>query len=214
MNDKAKEASLELLRSTWGKGAAIHKQPPDLGRYEVLIRRVRPKVIVETGLMFGGSQIWFGERVPHVINVEKNYKTTRDYLENKHGLGNPATNGHMVMGDSLKVYPQVAALAKSLAGPVLVVLDSDHSTETVYGEMLLYGQLVTPGSYMVVEDGILGFMPRGKFRMGNWYDGSPLEAIAKFLPDHPEFEVDSEIEALFDGVTTNPMGWLRRRSFP
>jgi cephalosporin hydroxylase len=206
------EKSLALILTTWGRGAAMHKEPPDLARYEILIDRIRPRVVVECGLFYGGSQLWFAERVPYHIAVEMNPETTRDYMENKHGLGEPPLNGFVVMGNSHRVYPQVAALTKLLAGnePILVVLDSNHDTNTVYGELQLYHQLVTPGSYLVCEDGILHYMRKGEFPHGNWFDGDPLLAIEKWLPDHQEFVPDMELEAMFDGATAHPKGWLRR----
>src|ERR1700693_2995565 len=110
------DASIADLRAVWGQGAGIHKRPNDLARYELLIERVRPSVVVETGLYYGGSQLWFAQRVPHVINVEINPTSIWRYRNNWHGLGNVPSNGHIVEGHSHHVYEQVAELAERLAG--------------------------------------------------------------------------------------------------
>src|SRR5262249_15769439 len=111
-----------------------------------------------------------------------------------------------------QVFTQVKSLLQKLNPdglPVLVVLDSNHDTKTVFDEMVLYHTLVTPGSYMVVEDGILAYMPIGPWPKGNWFDGDPLQAIQKWLADHREFEVDMELEDQFL-ITQYPSGWLRK----
>ena len=212
------EASIAELRDIWGQGAGIHKRPPDLARYETIINRVKPAVVCETGLYYGGSQLWFAERVPYVINVENNHGTTEDYRNNVHGLGYPPDNGIIVEGHSFEMYDRVAGLARELAGdrPIMVVLDSNHDTETVYGEAIRYCNLVTPGSYLVIEDGLLHYLPQeggtgfqGPNTPNNWFDGCPLCAIERFLPEHPEFELDTEIEQMFP-TTQHPGGWLRR----
>jgi cephalosporin hydroxylase len=206
------EASIALIRNVWSRrNASLEKEPPDLARYETIIERVKPVVVVETGLHYGGSLQWFARRVPFVVNVELDHDAIANFLRNRHGMGTPPPNGHIVFGDSHEVHPAVEKMARTLAdgGPIMVVLDSDHGTECVYGEMVNYCRFVTPGSYLVVEDGILHYMDKGPILVGNWYAGDPVEAIERFLPDHPEFVPDMEIEDMFSG-TTNPGGWLRR----
>ena len=216
------EASIAELRDIWGQGPGIHKRPPDLARYEALIERVRPRVIVETGLYYGQSAVWFAERVPHVINVEINRETTADYLENRHGLSWPPPNASIVLGDSCAVFPRVKELTEQLAegGPVMVVLDSNHDTETVYNEAMAYCDLVTVGSYLVVEDGLLHFLPQnpgGSFQGANtphnWFVGDPWLATADFLITEQgrRFACAGEIEDMFP-TTQHVDGWLRRVS--
>lgn len=191
----------------------MHKTPDDLARYELLIDRLHPEVIVETGLYYGGSHIWFAERVPHVISVEHNEETTAGFLRNEWGLGEPPDNGSVILGDSIARFGDVEHLARRLAGdgPILVILDSDHGTEHVWNEIVRYHTLVTCGSYLVVEDGILHHIGPGPFKEGNWFDGDPLIAIERFLDAQPDqWDVDLELEDMFP-TTQHPSGWLRRR---
>lgn len=205
--------SIIELKKVWATHHRMHKSPDDVKRYEILIDRVKPAVVVETGLLHGGSHQWFADRVPHIINIDSDVQAVQDFRYGYRGMGEPPSNGHIIFGDSCLSFPQVKELAERLAngGAIMVVLDSDHSTGTVYSEMCLYSGLVTVGSYMVVEDGILHFMPKGNWPDGNWFDGDPLEAINRWLPDHPEFREDAEIEDLFP-TTQHPRGFLRRMS--
>lgn len=219
------EASIQELRKIWGQGPGIHKRPSDLLRYEHIIAQVKPAVVVETGLYYGGSQLWFSERVPYHIAVElpdscrdERNQTTKDYRANRHGLGNPPVNGFVMEGHSHCVLGQVYELAHMLADgdPILVVLDSEHSTKNVYGEAVRYCSLVTPGSYMVVEDTLLHHLPhklgakfQGTHTPHNWFDGDPWIAVQRFLERHPEFAVDVQVEEMFP-TTQHPGGWLRR----
>jgi cephalosporin hydroxylase len=99
----------------------------------------------------------------------------------------------------------VRARAAAAKGPIMVILDSDHREEHVFQEMELYGPLVTTGSFMLVQDGVIDLLPFGRGdRPG------PLPANQRFLSRHAEFEVDHERCDRFL-ITHHPMGWLRRR---
>jgi len=106
----------------------------------------------------------------------------------------------------------VAKVREACAGAasVLVVLDSNHSAAHVAEEIRLYKGLVTEGSYLVVMDGAQGLVadiPRGK---REWRADNPLAAIREFLSADSAFELDRAPERF--GVTSNPCGFLRRRS--
>jgi cephalosporin hydroxylase len=85
----------------------------------------------------------------------------------------------------------------------LVILDSDHSYEHVSEELRCYADLVTPGSYLIVEDTniaghpVLGGLPRG-----------PYEAAQEFLARDARYELDATREKFI--MTFNPGGYLKR----
>jgi cephalosporin hydroxylase len=83
----------------------------------------------------------------------------------------------------------------------------------VWLELGLYSSLVTPGCYLVVEDGLADIVTaRRARRMGHEIPqlGGPLVAIAASpLPRSPLWERDRVIEGLTP-ITYYPAGWWRR----
>lgn len=191
------------LNTGW-RGIQIVKFPGDLIMYQELIARIRPKLIIETGTLNGGSAVFFsdmqylygidGEVI--TIDVQKLHEAGD---ESKRDIWNPRGNISYIIASSRE--PIVANIVSdkvaTLGGPVLVVLDSDHSEDHVYAEMMIYSRFVTPGSYMVVEDTFPG--------------PGAAKAVATFLNfDDGHWEVDRECEKF--GITCAPGGWLRRRA--
>jgi cephalosporin hydroxylase len=84
----------------------------------------------------------------------------------------------------------------------MVILDSDHAAPHVSAELRAYAPLVTPGCYLIVQDGIVSTVDPS-------YGPGPLEALTAFLADDDRFEVDLSRERQF--FTFNPSGFLLRR---
>ncbi len=202
------QGSLRFCRSLWSEEPKREKHPDDLLRQELLIDRVKPAVVVETGLHWGYGARWWAERVPWVVTVERDAQMIHEWKTCQHGA---APDGVYVFeGDSVTRAPDIAEFVASMdLDPVLVVLDSDHGRPHVLREMEAYHGLVTPGSYMVVEDGIYHYMQPGARHQGNWYDGDPVEAVEAFVRDHDGWHIDRALEDAFP-CTLNPSGYLRR----
>jgi cephalosporin hydroxylase len=88
----------------------------------------------------------------------------------------------------------------------MLILDSDHRRDHVRRELDVYHRLVTPGSYILVQDGVIDVLPM--FARGR---PGPLPAVEAFLRDHQQFELDRPRCERFL-ITHHPKGWLRRRS--
>ena len=84
----------------------------------------------------------------------------------------------------------------------MVILDSDHSRDHVFAELRAYAPLVTPGSYLVVEDTSIGRPVQPGLGHG------PHEALEESLRESPEFVRDPLREKFF--LTFSPGGFLRR----
>jgi len=108
-----------------------------------------------------------------------------------------------VTGDS--VSPDTVRQVKSLlprGGKVMVILDSNHKKNHVLKEMQIYGDLVSVGSYMIVEDTNLNRIVREDHGPG------PGEAIDAFMTTDKRYVVDPDCEKFY--MTFNPGGYLKR----
>ena len=180
-------------------GVRTDKCPLDLWIYQELLHELEPDLIVETGTAFGGSALYLASlcdllRRGEVLTIDVQPQEGRPEhrrLEYFHGSS--------VAPETLEYVRSRAAKA----GTVLVVLDSDHRKEQVLEELRLYAPLVTPGSYVVVEDTILNGHP-----VSPDFGPGPMEAAEEFLRTEPAFKVDRGREKLY--LTFNPKGYLRR----
>ena len=195
------DASLATLANNEHVLGGMLKLPADLDRYAQIIAETKPDVIVETGTRTGASARWFADQGIAVITVD----ISRDAFV---GGFRGEDDVKMVLGDSGD--PDVAARVSELVAGrrCMVSLDSDHSAAHVAKEIELYGPMVTPGCYLVVEDTIFGHAPpalREHHGLGSMV-GSPLDAVAEHLAGNPDWSRDIAIERL-SPTSHHPAGW-------
>jgi cephalosporin hydroxylase len=245
INQQGADQALRALSSEWLEttmrqqyvynfewlGRPIIQYPQDMVAVQELIWKVRPDVVVETGIAHGGSLILSasilamldlcdatqnGElldpRQPKrkVIGVDIDIRAhNRDAIE-AHPLANRI---EMIQGSSIA--PEtVQQVRNAIPGgaKVMVFLDSMHTHDHVVGELDAYGVLTSPGSYCVVFDSFVEDMPPKFFADRPWDVGNnPRTAIRQWLPAHADFEVDTALENKLL-VTVAPGGFLRRKT--
>ena len=105
-----------------------------------------------------------------------------------------------------EVYERIRDLRHQYPGPVFAILDSDHSKTHVLNELLSLRDVLTPGDYLVVEDGnINGHPVLPEFGEG------PFEAIYEYYERFPDdYRHDRERELKF-GLTFAVNGYLIRQ---
>jgi Cephalosporin hydroxylase len=76
---------------------------------------------------------------------------------------------------------------------VMVILDSLHSHEHVYKELLAYAPMTTIGSYCVLPDTFIEFFPQGYYSDTRPWDvgNNPHSAMTQYLGETDIFEIDS-----------------------
>ena len=186
---------------TW-LGNPIWQNVLDLWTIQETIAEVRPALLVECGTNRGGSSLFFG----HLFDLMGQGEIVTIDVERLHNLSHPRVTYLIGSSTSPEVLEAVRAKAAAAApGPVMVILDSDHSRDHVRRELDCYANLVTPGSYCLVQDGVIDTLPTfAGARPG------PLPAIEDFLKSTNDFELD---QARCDRflITHHPNGWLRRK---
>ena len=184
--------------TTW-LGKPVWKCPFDLWIYQEILFETRPDVIVECGTALGGSAFFYAS----VCDLLQNGRVVTIDVQRRPGLVDHPRIRYLA-GSSID--PEIVRQVRTHtaeAKRVMVVLDSNHAREHVFQELRLYGPLVTPGNYLVVEDSnINGHPVLPSFGPG------PMEAVRQFLRESRDFVADPGREKFF--VTYNPMGYLKR----
>jgi cephalosporin hydroxylase len=184
---------------TW-LGQPIWQDVLDLWTIQEALSEVRPALLIECGTNRGGSALFYA----NLFDLMDHGRVITVDVERLHSLEHPRVE--FLIGSSIDpaIVERMRAAVEKADGPVMVILDSDHSESHVAAELELYAPFVTPGSLLHVQDGIIDEL----FVMRSDRPG-PLPAIKRFLAAHPEFTWDRERSEKFL-ITHHPMGWLRR----
>ena len=199
-------------------GRPVIQLPEDMLRIQEVIYRVKPDVIIETGVAHGGSLIFYASLFEamgrgRVIGIDIEIRPHNRAAIEAHEMFPRIT---LVEGSS--VAPEVVAEVGALVAPgetVLVLLDSNHTKAHVLAELEAYGPFVTPGSYIVATDGIMKEVVGAPHTSPDWAWNNPLDAAAEFAASHPEFVLEEPAFPFNEGVVTErvtywPKGFLKR----
>jgi cephalosporin hydroxylase len=197
---------------TW-LGLPIIQLPQDMIAMQEIIWRVRPRVIVETGVARGGSLVFYASLLEllgeegFVVGVDIDVRAHNRARIESHPLSRRIK---LIEGSSIDpiVVNKVGTLVADRR-PVIVVLDSNHTHEHVLGELRAYAPLVPKGSYLIVFDTVIEDMPAGSYPDRPWDKGNnPKTAVHAFLQENARFEIDRDVQNKLQ-ITVAPDGYLR-----
>jgi cephalosporin hydroxylase len=199
-------------------GRPVIQLPEDMIRIQEVIWRLRPDVIVETGIAHGGSLIFYAslfEAMGHgrVIGIDIDIRRHNRTAIESHPLAKRIT---LVEGSSSA--PATLAAVRHHIAPedsVLVVLDSNHSRAHVETELDLYAPLVSRGSYIVACDGIMAQLAGAPRTAPDWTWNNPVAAVDAFLARNADFVLEEPAFPFNEGSVRNrvtywPKSFLKR----
>ena len=212
-------------------GRPIIQFPQDIVAVQEIIWKVKPDLIIETGIAHGGSLILSASCLAQIElceAIEKNElldpsKPKRKVIgididiraHNKKAIkAHPMSSRiEMLEGSSIanEIFEQVKAMASGYHN-VMVFLDSNHTHEHVLAELELYSELVTSGSYCVVFDTVIEELPEELLPKDRpWKNGdNSMTALKAFLSKNDQFYIDKNIDNKLL-ITMCPEGYLVRK---
>lgn len=219
VQDQALDLLVKADRHNWIHqtnwfGEPILQLPQDVFTLQEIIFRTRPRFIIEVGVAWGGSLLFYSTLM-HALGGERvigiDVYIPDDLRARLERFGPLSERITLIQGSS--VDPRIVEQVRAIVGDCrqnLVHLDSLHSHAHVLQELKLYSPFVGKGSYLICGDTVVERMPEQTHRPRPWGPGnSPQTACAEFLRSTDEFEVDREFEAKYL-FSCNPGGYLRR----
>ncbi|GGA86318.1 cephalosporin hydroxylase family protein [Puia dinghuensis] len=194
-------------------GRPIIQYPQDMIAMQEIIWEIKPDLIIETGIAHGGSLIYYASLL-ELIGKGKVLGIDIDIREhNRKEIENHPMYKRIEMIQGSSIAPETIEKVRSFAkdyNTIIVVLDSNHTHDHVLRELEAYASLVSVGSYVVVFDTIVEFMPDGYLPGRPWKKGdNPWSAAQEFLRQNRNFEIDRAIQNKLL-ISVAPDGYLKR----
>lgn len=239
-NKLFKRLSTDWLNQSWKNkytyhfqwlGRPIIQMPQDIVALQEIIWKVKPDLIIETGIAHGGS-LCLSASMLAMLEMEefKNNSNSNTKLKerkvigididirkhNKEKLENHFLSDKIEMIESSSIdqntFEKVKSISKNFSN-IMVVLDSCHTEDHVLQELKLYGPLVSQNSYCIVFDTIVETMD-SRFSINRPWNkkNSPKSAIDKFLKTNKNFKADSSIDNKLL-LSMAPGGFLKKIRF-
>jgi cephalosporin hydroxylase len=206
LREASKQFLVESIRSSYSYNfeclsRPIIQYPQDVVAMQELIWRIRPDLIIETGIAHGGSLVMSASMLAlidycdavvagtfldptatlrRVVGIDIDIRPHNRTAIEAHPMGHRID---MIQGSSTdpNVIDRVRGITKG-HNCVLVCLDSNHTHEHVVAELEAYAPFVSMGSYCVVFDTIVEQMPDDLFLNRPWSHGNnPMTAVQQFL---------------------------------
>jgi len=210
-------------------GRPIIQTPIDMVAMQELIWKIKPDLIIETGIAHGGSLILnasmlalldlcdaieSGETINPSASKRKVLGIDIDIrAHNRKAIEEHPMSSRIQMIEGSSIAPEVVETVRAIASDykcILVCLDSNHTHDHVLAELEAYAPLTSLGSYCVVFDTIVEDMPKEMFPDRPWGPGNnPKTAAWEYLKTHQEFEIDKTIQHKLL-ITVAPDGYLKR----
>jgi len=212
-------AKTKYAYSFFWLGIPVIQLPQDLQAMQEIIWEVKPDLIIETGIAWGGSLVFSASMLVileacgaiengQVLGIDIEIRAHNKVAILAHPLSKKIT---MFEGSSIDecIIQKVFEVAKGKK-KILVCLDSNHTHDHVLAELRAYTSLVSVGSYCIVGDTAIENVPGGTILGSPWGEGNnPKTAVWEFLKENKDFVIDKTIDSKLI-ITGSPDGYLKR----
>jgi len=191
----------------------IIQMPGDILAAQEIIWRTKPDLIIETGIAWGGSTVFYASMLEmigsgRIVAVDQVLPDHNRQVIEAHRFAHRMT---LIEGSS--VDPAVVERIKAEVKPgdkVMVVLDSNHTHAHVLDELRAYAPLVSVGCYVLVFDTVIEFIVTDPSLQRPWGKGdNPYTAINAFLAEDDRFQRDPDMDTKIQ-ASYAPGGFVRR----
>jgi cephalosporin hydroxylase len=202
---------------TW-LGRPIIQLPDDMFRVQDVLYRLKPDVIIETGVAHGGSLIFYASLCKamgrgRIIGVDVEIRPHNRAAIEAHELFAYIT---LIEGSSIS--PAVVDEVRGEIKPgetVFAMLDSNHTKQHVLDELRAYAPMVSQGSYIVVADGIMEDVVGAPRTKPDWSWNNPKAAAIEFVAQDPRFVIEEPPFSFNEGVVRDrvtywPSAYVKR----
>lgn len=193
-------------------GMPMIQMPADILTVQEIIWENKPDVVIETGVAWGGSVVYYASILEMIGNgrmigvdrvlPEKNRVQMMKYPFSK--------RISLIEGSSTD--PDVINQVRGHIKPgdkVMILLDSNHEHVHVLEELRLYAPLVTQGQFLIVCDTINEDIPKQEHRPRKVQPGNnPKTALREYLTETDRFIEDPYYNAKVL-ATFFPNGYMR-----
>ncbi len=208
-SDDLRRRSVDWIRATaaykytynyTSLGRPIIQFPQDMVAIQELVWRVKPDLIIETGIAHGGSLVMSasmlvmldycdavengtalvpGESARRVLGIDIDIRSRNRSAIESHPLAHKID---MIQGSSIA--PEIVAQVRRYAEKferIFICLDSNHAHDHVLAELEAYAPLTSTGSYCVVFDTVVEDMPTDMFPDRPWgKSDNPKTAVHEY----------------------------------
>jgi cephalosporin hydroxylase len=182
------------------RGIKTIKCPFDYVIYQMLLFDVKPDLIIEIGTNHGGAALYMANMLDIIGEGEIHTIDIKEYEINDLVKNHPRIKRFLGGYENYDLN-----LAKGF-NRVMVIDDGSHTYDDVMSALGIFKDIVSVGSYFIVEDGALD-----KIGLGPQYGGGPNKAIFEFLDDNPNYVIDKNLCNFFGtNATFNTNGYLKK----
>lgn len=160
--------------------------------FPLLFERYRPEYIVDCGTASGGTAVFFYDLVaryapPHVLSIDISshdmdaHAAFHEINESKQKIDFILDKSSLACLDEVQAFLK----ARPVGVKTLFSFDDNHTYEHTYAELNAYAPLLQPGDVILMQD----TWDQGLYS----HELSPLAAVFRFLAEHKEFSLDTEL---------------------